>query len=121
MKEAVKIILQFPNLKPTKDEQGVGWKSSKETQPILINSKVPGLITQWKAPFERGIEGTKRRQGRMTLAIINPTSKTLTLLKTVLISNYRPAKIIKKMGGKKDSEAMLVLGPHSPNSSTKQW
>ena len=78
----------------------MGWQWTRETQPVLVNSRVPGLITQWRAPFEKGIEGTKRRHGKMTLAIINPTKKTLVLPKNVRIANYRPAKFIKEVGKK---------------------
>ena len=55
--EADKIIIKFPKLKSTKDEQFVGWKWTKETQPIMINSRVPGLNTQWRAPYKKALEG----------------------------------------------------------------
>ena len=68
--------------------------------------RVPGLITQWRAPYKKALEGNSRRNGNMTLAIANPTNTTLILPKTVKIDNYRPAKFIKKVG-QEDSEAML--------------
>ena len=43
-KEAAKVIQQFPNLKPKEKEMNMDWKS--KTQPVLINSKIPGLLTQ---------------------------------------------------------------------------
>ena len=57
MKEAAKVIQQFPNLKSTEIELNIGWK--KKTQPVWINGKIPGLLTQWKSPFEDQIPGQR--------------------------------------------------------------
>ena len=81
----------------------------------MVNSKTPGLLTKWRAPFDKGIKGSTRRHGKMTLAIINPTEKKFRLPKMVKITNYRPAGFIKKLGSK-DLEALLVLGPESLNT-----
>ena len=111
-KEADKLLLQFPNLKNSTDEDTIGWNWTKETQPVIVNYKTPGLITKWRAPFEKGIKSSARRHGKMTLAIINPTENKFKLPKTMKITNYRPARFIKEKGTE-NSEALFVLRPES--------
>ena len=96
-KEAAKVIQQFPNLKPKEKEMNMDWKS--KTQPVLVNSKIPGLLTQWKAPFEDHIPA-KRRRGKLTLTIVNPTRETLQLPKTVQITDHKKVRFVKKKGSK---------------------
>ena len=81
----------------------------------MINSKTPGLITKWRAPYEKGIKGSKRRLGKTTLTIINPTEKKFKLPKTIKITNFRPARFIKELGTE-NKEALLALGPESINT-----
>ena len=79
--EAEKILAHFPFLNHTIDEEAIGWNWTKKTQPVMINSKTPGLITKWRAPYEKGIKGSKRRLGKTTLTIINPTKRNLNCQK----------------------------------------
>ena len=109
-KEAEQLRIQFPNLKHTIKEELVGWKWTKKTQPVMIHGKTPGLITNWRAPFEKGIDKPKRRWGKMTVTIINPTDKKLKLPVSIKITNYKPARFIKEIGTA-NAEALLVLGP----------
>ena len=75
----------------------------------MINSKIPGLLTQWKAPFEDQIPALRRR-GKLTLTMVNPTGQTLKLPKEIPITEHQQAKFVKQIGTN-DNEAMLVLGP----------
>ena len=76
----------------------------------MVNGKTPGLVTKWRAPFEKGFKGSKRRLGKTTITISNPTEKKFKLPKSLKITNYRPARYIKEIGTE-DTEALLVLGP----------
>ena len=76
-KEADKLLLKFPNHKRKRDEQSIGWNWTKETQPVMVNSKTPGLLIKSRAPFKEGIKGSTRRHGKMTLAIISQQRRNL--------------------------------------------
>ena len=82
-------------MKPKEKEMNMDWKS--KTQPVLVNSKIPGLLTQWKALFEDHIPA-KRRRGKLTLTILNPTRETLQLPKTVQITDHKKVRFVKKKG-----------------------
>ena len=91
-KEADKLLIHFPNLKHTTDEETIGWNWTKKTQPVMVNGKTPGLITKWRAPFEKGCKGSKRRLGKITLTISNPTEKKFRLPKSLKITNMSKRK-----------------------------
>ena len=56
--EAAKVSLGFPNLRKHKVRNNESeWQ--QETQPVLVNNRVPGLVTKWKAPFEEQVEGNR--------------------------------------------------------------
>ena len=58
-KEADKLLIHFPNLKHTTDEEIIGWNWTKKTQPVMVNGKTPGLVTKWRAHFKKGSKDPK--------------------------------------------------------------
>ena len=109
-KEAAKALLEFPNLRGSEQEDRFRWH--QKSHPVMVNSRIPGLLPKWRAPLQDEM-ACRRRQGELTLTVINPTKGTWRLPAKFVITTHKTAKFVKTVGSR-DSDAMMVLGPTTP-------